>query len=234
MSEDRLVDIHNHLFPPVDDGPADIEESISSIRELIRYGFEEIVFTPHIHPSHQEEMMKNLDDFVKKFSPRLKELPVKIHLSCEYLLEPGLFRVIEEEKVVTLSSSSRFFLVEMWVPFVDEALKIFIQKCRAKNYFPVIAHPERNQPLERIKKMKEFGYRIQMNIGSLCGLYGPEVRRNANEILKHQLVDCIGTDSHDYGFTMVLKKYMEKIRTDLGEKTFLRLMKEAPAEIIAG
>jgi tyrosine-protein phosphatase YwqE len=232
LSNKGYIDIHNHLFPPVDDGPEEIEETLLSLEKFVEYGFEKIIFTPHINPSFQEERKNSLSLSVENFQSEIEKIPVKFYLSCEYLLEPGIFRIIEKGEIITLTPDSRFFLVEMWVPFVDQALKIFMEKCLSKNYFPVIAHPERNQPLERIKKMKEFGYKIQVNIGSVFGLYGDEVRRNALTLLKEGLADCIGTDAHDYGFSKELKNYMEKLMGEIGEKEFRRLFINGPAEIM--
>jgi len=232
LSNKGYIDIHNHLFPPIDDGPEEIEETLLSLNKFVEYGFEKIVFTPHMNPSFQEERKNSIHLSVDRFQSEIEKIPIDFHISCEYLLEPGIFKIIEKGEIMTVSPHSRFFLLEMWVPFVDEALKIFMEKCLSKNYFPVIAHPERNQPLERIKKMKELGYKIQVNIGSIFGLYGNEVRRNAIALLENELADCIGTDAHDYGFSKELNIYMEKLLGEIGEKEFRRLLIEGPKEIL--
>ncbi len=227
MSKKGYIDLHNHLFPPIDDGPETIEETLLSLNEFIECGFDEIVFTPHMNPSSQKEIHPS-----EEMYGEIKKIPLKFHFSCEYLLEPGILKVIDDGRIKTISQSSNFFLVEMWIPFVDEALKIFMEKCLSKNYIPIIAHPERNQPIERIRKMKEIGYKIQLNIGSLFGLYGNEIKRNAFALLENGLVDCMATDAHDYGFSKQMRGYMEKLAKEIGESELERLMIEFPRKII--
>lgn len=232
MSKKRYIDIHNHLFPLIDDGPEEIEETLLALQKLVDYGFHQIVFTPHINPSFQEEIKNSISSSIHNFSSEIEKIPIKFHISAEYLFEPGIFRVVEEEKIITISSTSRSFLVEMWVPLVDEGLRIFMGKCLSKNYIPIIAHPERNHSVERIRKMKELGYKIQVNIGSLFGLYGKEIRKNAVALLENDLADCIGTDAHDYGFVKKLEFQMKILEEEIGEKNFRKLLVDSPMALL--
>src|SRR5690554_1552589 len=44
----KLVDIHTHLIPDVDDGSSSIEESIAMVENMINDGITDVIATPHV------------------------------------------------------------------------------------------------------------------------------------------------------------------------------------------
>ena len=47
MEKNKIIDIHSHILPNVDDGPSDIDISIEILKELEKLNFESIVLTSH-------------------------------------------------------------------------------------------------------------------------------------------------------------------------------------------
>jgi protein-tyrosine phosphatase len=47
FSAQRCVDVHCHVLPAVDDGPATLEDTLSLCRALVRDGITDVVVTPH-------------------------------------------------------------------------------------------------------------------------------------------------------------------------------------------
>ena len=45
-----ITDMHCHVLPGLDDGPATMEETIEVLREAARQGIETMIATPHFHP----------------------------------------------------------------------------------------------------------------------------------------------------------------------------------------
>ena len=45
-----------------------------------------------------------------------------------------------------------------------------------------------------------------MNLNSLTGHYGPEVKNQAEKLIDHKLVDFVGTDCHRMDHLMLLEK----------------------------
>ena len=41
-----------------------------------------------------------------------------------------------------------------------------------------------------------MGIRFQLNLGSVVGLYGPEVKHKAEKMLKRNMYDFVGSDIH--------------------------------------
>lgn len=51
-----MIDLHAHILPAVDDGPADLEESLAMGRDAVEQGLTAVAATPHFfgRPSWSE------------------------------------------------------------------------------------------------------------------------------------------------------------------------------------
>jgi tyrosine-protein phosphatase YwqE len=74
---------------------------------------------------------------------------------------------------------------------------------------PILAHPERynyyHNRFEQYERFKELGCKLQVNLLSLSGGYGPQVKKTAEKLFKTQLVDFLGTDMHHIRHLEMLK-----------------------------
>ena len=65
----RLIDIHSHILPEMDDGAKNIEESKKLLKMLKDQGIDLVVATPHFYP-----MDMNLEDFIEKRRAKIEYL----------------------------------------------------------------------------------------------------------------------------------------------------------------
>ena len=67
-------------------------------------------------------------------------------------------------------------------------------------YKPILAHPERyvffHQHYKEYLKLKEVGCLFQLNLLSLSNYYGKDVTTIAKKLLKDNLIDFAGSDTH--------------------------------------
>jgi len=49
-----MIDLHCHLLPGIDDGPATLEEALEMARIAVANGITEAYVTPHLHPGRWE------------------------------------------------------------------------------------------------------------------------------------------------------------------------------------
>lgn len=200
MTEELYIDIHNHLYPPMDDGPSSLSESLWCIKELIGGGFRHIFFTPHLssRKGYESVLITHLKD--KNY---LDRMDFSYSISAEYLFDSSMFDIVREQRIITLRENSPFFLMEVWTPFVpglpaiEKILIAFHTHALKYGYRPILAHPERNFPLEAISDLKDTGYIIQINLGSVLGLYGREIKKRAERLIENKIADCLATDAHD-------------------------------------
>ena len=60
------------------------------------------------------------------------------------------------------------------------------------------------------------GIQLQINIGSLTGSYGPEVRQVAEKLIDNDMISLLGSDCHHMGHVEMInsartKEYIHKI-----------------------
>ena len=194
------TDIHSHLLPGIDDGAPDLETSITLIKGLQDLGFKKLITTPHIMADLYPNTPEIIQDGLTKVREALKaeNIDIEIDAAAEYLMDEGFADKIAAGNLLTLGDN--YVLVEMSFisppPNVDQLLF----QLQTKGYRPIMAHPERYSyyggNLEKYERLKERGCLLQLNLLSVTGYYGPDVRRVATKMLKTGLFDLIGTDLH--------------------------------------
>ncbi len=89
---------------------------------------------------------------------------------------------------------------------------------------PILAHPERysyyHSTFEQYERFKDLGCKLQVNLLSLSGGYGPGVKKTAEKLFKNEMVDFLGTDMHHERHLTMLKELATK-------KDFYTLVKDA-------
>ncbi len=203
------VDIHSHLIPGVDDGAKDLEDAISLIRGLKDLGFKKIITTPHIYsdyyPNTSDRLIAGLDTLRKG----LKDANIEIEVSCaaEYYMDDMFEERLKTNDILPVFDN--YVLVEM--SFFSEALKLeeYLFQMQIKGYKPILAHPERytyySKKFNRFQELKDRGCTLQLNLLSLTGHYGKEVKDLAIKMLNANLYDFVGTDTHNVGHIEKLK-----------------------------
>jgi tyrosine-protein phosphatase YwqE len=203
------VDIHSHLIPGVDDGSKDLENSIELIKGLKELGFKKIITTPHIYsefyPNTSDRLLAGLDTLRQG----LKNANIDIEVSCaaEYFMDEMFEELLDKDDILTVYDN--YVLVEM--SFFSESIRLeeYLFKMQIKGYQPILAHPERytyyTKNFGRFQNLKDRGCKLQLNLLSLTGHYGKEVKDLAVQLLDANLYDFVGTDTHNIGHIERLK-----------------------------
>jgi protein-tyrosine phosphatase len=225
------VDIHSHLIPGVDDGAKDLQDSIELIKGLVDLGFKKIITTPHIYsdyyPNTSDRLLAGLDTLRQG----LKDANIDIEVECaaEYFMDDIFEERLKKNDILTIYDN--FVLVEM--SFFSESIKLedYLFQMQIKGYKPILAHPERYtyyaKEFGRFQELKDRGCKLQLNLLSLTGHYGKEVKDLAIKLLNANLYDFVGTDTHNIGHIEKLKtltstdKRVNIIRNKFLNQTFL-------------
>ena len=200
-----MIDLHTHILPGIDDGAKNFEESKELIKQASRQGIKEIVLTPHIYfPALSDTFFQTLEtqtallrDFVEK-----NDLGIKLHNGTEIFYQPNLVEFLEKYPVTI--NGGRYFLIEFGLSMLPEKKERILEnffQVQTRNYMPILAHPERNHQVIRnpnlLYEFVQHGILVQINAGSLLGLFGRHVRQIAVNALKHDLVHAIASDVHN-------------------------------------
>lgn len=214
------VDVHSHLIPGIDDGAAEMEDSLNLLAEFQALGYKKVITTPHVMSDYyrntSEIILKGLENVRK--AKNEKGLTIEIDAAAEYNLDADFEPKIEAGDLLTFGDN--YVLFEL--PFMSEPpmFNNIVWKLQMKGYKPMLAHVERygfwHNDWEKIESLEDRGVFTQININSLTGHYGPEVKAIAERMIDNDMVDLVGSDCHNLNHIGLLqiarrKPYLHKV-----------------------
>ncbi len=235
---DKIVDIHTHILPGVDDGAKTMEESLKIIEYLSKSGVTDIVLTSHyINNTKYNANEKNRKRIFKELKKRLNNDEIKLYLGNEVYLCEDIINLLESKEIVTLNDT-KYILIELPLTGYLNNLSNILCELTSYGFTPIIAHPERYHFLQkhnkRIRELLEFNCLLQCNVDSITGKYGKKAKKLMKWMLKHDLVQFVATDTHSVGKNKKLEKSFKKLRKIVGEKEFIELTSTNPLNILKG
>lgn len=200
----EICDMHCHILPGIDDGAADMEETIRTLEEAVRQQVCRMIVTPHYYPGRYEaescyilELMDRVQQVCRDY-----HLPVTLYPGNECFYFSGLVGLLDSGRVLTLAGS-RYVLVEFDPLCMYQYMISGLQELIFAGYRPVLAHFERYSCLqqeEHLLRLKREGVLLQMNFEPLRrrdGFFRKNCWRN---LVRDGLVDYLGSDCHGTHF----------------------------------
>jgi protein-tyrosine phosphatase len=199
-----VIDLHCHVLPGIDDGPATIADSIALARAAAADGTRTIVATPHVSWDYPATTAAVIADGVTAVNGALRDagVPVTVVPGAEVALTRAA-DLTDDELIALRLGGGPWLLVEP--PFSPGAagLDLALHALAARGHRIVLAHPERCpgflRDRELLARMVRDGMLCSVTAGSLTGRFGRTVQRFAHTILREGLVHDIASDAHDSG-----------------------------------
>lgn len=205
------TDVHCHLVPGVDDGSPDVETSVSLVEGLHSLGINRIVTTPHVAAVEFPNTVPVLDAAFDTLGRALKERHVDVPVvrSAEYRIDEDLPGLISGGGLTPFPGG--YVLIENgWIQEPMD-LEQIIFDLQIKGYRPIMAHPERFTYYHRNPGRWDALHDkipFQVNLLSLAGHYGKDVKRAAQHMVDKGYVDYLGSDTHRMEHIEVLRGYL--------------------------
>ena len=221
------VDMHSHLLPGLDDGLKEVETSVEFIKELQTLGYKKLICTPHIlsdlYPNSRDTIMPKVDLLRKALAKA--GVKMKIDAAAEYMIDHDFLQVIgSSKKADLLTLDGTYILVEMSYLAPSPVFEQTIFDLRMLGLTPILAHPERysyyHPVFAQYERFKELGCKLQVNLLSLSGGYGQQVRKTAEKLFKSKMVDFLGTDLHH-------ERHLHNLKELATQREFYDLIKDA-------
>jgi protein-tyrosine phosphatase len=233
----KMIDLHCHILPGVDDGPAEISDSVGMARQAAEDGIEAVCATPHIRHDH--------DVRIGEIGPRIAELQAELEraqipvsvISGGEVAETAVEGLDATElRRVTLGDGAWVLLEPGFGPLSD-SLRGRVRHLAERGYRALIAHPERHLSADLAERLAELvgeGALVQVTADFLLQA---EIAPGILVLAERGLVHVLGSDAHSSlaGRPLRISAALEVLRgVELLRPHLDWIAEEAPAAIVRG
>jgi len=197
-----MIDLHCHVLPAVDDGPATPQDALALARGAREDGIATIVATPHVDAKHPHVGAALVRAGVRDLQQRLDVagIDVRILPGAEVAATQAAELDDEQLRALTLGGSP-WLLLEC--PLEGSPVPWFLGIARTlarRGHRLLLAHPERS-PLflrtpELLDALVDDGMLVQVTAAALTARYGRGVRELALRLVRRELVHVVASDGH--------------------------------------
>lgn len=192
------TDRHSHILPGVDDGIQSVKDSLAILTMYEQMGVKKVWLTPHI--------MEDCPNTPEKLKVRFEELEsayqgkIELSLSAENMMDELFVKRLEQGIIMPYGDNQDELLIETSYVQPPMGMEEILRDMRKAGYTPVLAHPERYlyMDAEKYENIKEMGVKFQLNVTSLIGAYGKQVKERAEYLLNEGYYNYSGSDAHSY------------------------------------
>jgi protein-tyrosine phosphatase len=237
----RSVDLHCHILPGVDDGPAAMEDSLALCRMMVRDGFTDLVATPHqLGRWDNANAPADIRLVVQQLQQRLdaERIPLNIYPGGEVRIDERIPRLLQSDGILTLADGKRYLLLELPpVARIDPAM--VMPHFAAANVRVVLAHAERYESLcedhNAASAWLDAGASLQLNAASLLGGTGQPAMDAAWDWLGSGWISLVATDSHSTGSRRPrMAEAIDLIAKEIDDATAKTVCLDNPTKVLLG
>lgn len=231
-----MVDLHCHILPGIDDGAADVADSVEMARQGAADGIEVICATPHIRHDH-DVRIHELAERTAELNAELVSREVGVTVIAGGEVAETAVEGLTDEELCDVALGGRWIVLEPGPGPLGDSLAAAAERLRARGYRSLIAHPERHPAAdmrERLAELVAGGCLVQATAGLLAA--GP-ASEPMLELARAGLLHVVGSDSHSarYGRPVRLSAGLERLHEAAEMRPHLAwIAQEAPAAIVRG
>jgi protein-tyrosine phosphatase len=240
-----MIDTHSHLLPFIDHGSPDLETTLLMARGAVAAGVETVVCTPHLYEFDQRLVAKACE-VLDQAREALAQADVPLRLLLGFEVSVTVAAMADREALQSLciegsdqEGSSGSLLVEMpfqgWPIFLEETMF----RLTADGFIPLLAHPERNDRVQRdpdvLKACFAAGAVAQGTAGSLSPLFRRDSLRAFHYLLAHGGYSLLASDAHfDTEYTWSPAPLLAELEGRVPAASLALLTGENPARVLGG
>ncbi|WP_394838958.1 protein tyrosine phosphatase [Pendulispora rubella] len=247
-----FIDLHSHWIAHIDDGARSPAASVAMLSRLFQAGFSTVIATPHMRPGMFDNDRPALERAYAAMGPHLEEASVplpKVGLASEHFFDDVVFqRLVSGEGVPYPSVPNapnaphppgvrRAVLVELPSSAFPRNLQARFFDLRRAGLAPVLAHPERYQPVWKdigaLTPLLDAGTHLQLDLCSLVGKYGRAAQRAAEELLEEEAYEIASSDAHKPEDVDAVVSSIERLEALVGRAERSRLLIEGPRSLLS-
>lgn len=236
-----MIDLHCHLLPGLDDGPASLAEAVALARMAVADGITDSVVTPHIHPGRYDNHRTRIERYLRAYRLALEQqgIALRVHLGAEVRVSMESLSLLQADQVPFVGNDRGWKVLLLELPHggVPVGCLAMVERLLRMQIRPLIAHPERNKAFmddpRRLAPFLACGCWLQLTAGSLTGDFGKTAQKLALQLLDDDSVRVVASDAHNIGARPpVLSKAHALVSGRWGSDVADELMLHRPARML--
>jgi len=195
-----LTDLHCHILPGVDDGPATMDGALALAEAQVREGVRRVVATPH-HGQRLRVEVPAIRAGVAALSAELEREGIALEVVPGAEVAMARLPDLTTDDLGALAlGGGGWILLE--APLAAEfQVETAVREVRRAGFGVLLAHPERcavfSRDVDRLAALVAEGARTSITASSLTGAFGRTARATAEEMVARGLVHNVASDAHD-------------------------------------
>ena len=238
-----MIDLHCHLLPGLDDGPATMGDAVEMARAAWESGTRTVVCTPHMHPRYPTEPHRVWEGVAAlRDALDAADIPLDLRPGGEIAIEHLASMSDQELDMASVGGGGMWLMLEM--PFEGWPIRLpeILSDLEMRGYRVILAHPERADAIQRAPdRMRDIvgrGALVQLTAGSFLGDHGPAARRTALLLLAGGAAHLLASDGHSAGpwRPPVLDQGLQAAAEglDMDPQALRWMVREGPAAVLEG
>lgn len=200
----KSADLHFHLLHGIDDGPADLDQSLYLARAAVADGTETIVATPHVRFDLGTTDAAEILHRVCELRALLAAFSLRLEIHCGGELGHDVVGSLSQCELELLAQGppgARWLLIEAPFEGIGSEFHSAAAELRERGFGVLIAHPERSADAmldgaQGLRRELEAGSLAQLNAQSLTGEHGAGAHAAAWRLIREGRVAVIASDAH--------------------------------------
>jgi protein-tyrosine phosphatase len=229
-----FLDLHSHFLPGLDDGAPDRATTQEMLRALADLGFSDLTATPHQLPARYLPSLAAIDAAYAATTPPVAG--VTLHLGAENMWDDLLLSRADAGQIPSYDRGPAF-LFELPLMHLPPGLFDFLFKVRRKDRLPVLAHPERYEPLWNdldLAARLAGSCALLVDLPALAGKHGRQRTKPARRMVEEGIAQAVASDAHSVADVGDAAEGIAWIKKRLGDRAVQRLLADNPRRIFAG
>jgi protein-tyrosine phosphatase len=227
----------------VDHGSPDLETTLRMIRAAAGQGTVTMACTPHLYDM-DARLVQRARELHREVTAALEEADIPVHLLLGFEVDLSVAATSDLATIRSLAIqdgdlAGQAVVIEMpfsnWPPFLEDT----IYRLATAGIVPIIAHPERNERVQRspdvLTGCMNAGAVLQGTAGSLSSIFRKESQKTFNELLARGWFGLLASDAHsEPEYTWGLGPLLADLAERLSPEDRNLLVNVNPARVLAG
>jgi len=236
-----MIDLHAHVLPGVDDGPASLDDAVAVVRAHEQAGVRVICATSHVSHRYPNTPAR-LAEAARALRAGLGAAGIGVEILGGAEIATEMLGGLDDDDLARLSlGGGPNLLIESPLRSSAGDIDVIVERLLREGHGVVLAHPERcpvfRREPARLTALVAAGARCSLTASALSGRFGDTVRRFSGRLVEDGLVHDLASDAHDLaGRKPGLVEHLRAAAGDLPgiEQLAGWLTEEAPRALLAG